>query len=803
MKNFKKPLLFAFLVILGLPAWSQNSKNQLRSANTQYEAKAYFQAIESYSKILKSNPSNEDALARIADCYWHVNQMENAYRSYSDLFQKGKPEAKYLLAFAHVLKSLGRYEEARRYYSDYAKTDATVGNHFASTCDVARSMQSRPGEFTVTEERVNSNAADFSPAFWGDQIVFASQRTDVQRSSGWDGSSQSILLVSRPGADGYLTRPENMSTRPAIGPVSYSGDGRYVAYTMNSFVNGVRQIPSAGAELRIVTAEVTAGGSWAGERNFPFNSRKNNTGYPCYTADGMALFFASDEGQGGYGGYDLYVSYRKNEAWTKPVNLGPTVNTPGNEIAPFYDGNSLFFASDWHPGLGGMDIFRADEQNGQWNKVSNLGVPVNSSSDDYGFIYDGGKNLGFLVSNRNGSRGAEDIFRVTRGIGGGQPQSGTGGLVLRVVHALDGSPVIGASIDLSACNPNFTRTIVTTNAAGIYQLPMGASTNCDVIVSKDGYKEEQVSLYGSTAGGNREVEIMLTRKGEDYFGSVINGQTQLPLAGVAVAAQNLSTSAVARAYSNQQGQVAVSLAANSSYQVTFSAQGFKDVTINVNTFNPQNRNILGKQQMFPVGGFPNDETNYNNNNNNNSISNNNNSISLSSGFSVQISAMNGVPDMAEFSRKIGSTGPVYNTFVDNKYKIRVGPYPSRAQAEQVLSSVKRQGFPQAFIVTETGSTSGTGIAPSISTPITPIGTGGDFMIQLGAYRNPASFNPGAVASMGPIIDFRKNDLTLKLLSGFRTVQEARNSLPQVQRSGFPGAFVVENRNGVLIQVPAR
>ena len=800
MKNFKKPLLGIALVLVCLPAWSQSLRSQLRNANTQYEAKAYFQAIESYSKILKGYPSDEEALSKIADCYWHVNQMENAFKSYTTLIQKGRYEPKDLLTFGHVLKALGRYEEAKRYYSDYAKTDATVGNHFATTCDFARYQQSQPGEFSVTEERVNSSAADFSPVFWGDQVVFATQRTDVQRPAGWDGSSQSILLVSRLGADGYLAPPVNMSTRPAIGPVSYASNGRYVAYTMNSFVNGVRQIPSAGAEMRLVTAEVTAGGSWAGERNFPFNSKKNNTGYPCFTADGGALFFASDEGTGGYGGYDLYVSYRKDNGWTKPVNLGPTVNTPGNEIAPFFDGNNLFFASDWHPGLGGMDIFRADQQNGQWTKVTNLATPVNSSFDDYSFIFDGGKNTGYMVSNRNGSRGGEDIFRVTRGMATSQPVTGTG-LILRVVHALDGSPVAGASIDLSACNPNFTRTIVTTNAAGIYQLPHGASTNCDITITKDGYKEEQVSLYGATAGGNREVEIMLTRRGEDYFGYVFNGQSQMPLAGVAVAALNMATGAVARAYSNQQGQIAVSLAANATYQVTYSAQGFMDVVNTVNTFNPQNRNVLGNQQMFPSGSSS-------------SGTNIEPGTGLlppppppppSGGFSVQISAMNGVPDMAGFSRKVGSTGNVYNVFADNKYKVRVGPYATRAQAEQARNALKAKGFAGAYVVTESGGTTtpnnnnpGNTVGPNI-----PAAPTGNFLIQLGAYRNPGSFNPGIVASMGPIIDFRKNDLTLKLLSGFMTAQEARNMLPRVRSAGFPSAFVVEMRNGGVSAVPER
>ena len=158
--------------------------------------------------------------------------------------------------------------------------------------------------------------------------------------------------------------------------------------------------------------------------------------------------------------------------------------------------------------------------------------------------------------------------------------------------------------------------------------------------------------------------------------------------------------------------------------------------------------------------------------------------------------MSGVPNMAELSQKVGATGPVYNVFVDNKYKIRVGPYPTRAQAEQILAGLKRKGFQGAFLVTETG-TSSPSIPQPIPTPILPETAGRDFLIQLGAYTNPASFNPGAVASMGPIVDFRKNQFILKLLSGFRTEQEARSMLPRVQRSGFPDAFLVEVVDGKI------
>ena len=139
--------------------------------------------------------------------------------------------------------------------------------------------------------------------------------------------------------------------------------------------------------------------------------------------------------------------------------------------------------------------------------------------------------------------------------------------------------------------------------------------------------------------------------------------------------------------------------------------------------------------------------------------------------------MNGAPDMAAFTAKVGGIGPVYSVFADGKHKVRVGPYQTYALAAQLLPALRKKGFTGAFIATETGSVEVPSVplvAPAIPGPQLPVS---EVMIQLGAYVNPSNFSPGALLSVGPIIDFRKGQFTLKLLGGFRTAQDARNALP--------------------------
>ena len=131
--------------------------------------------------------------------------------------------------------------------------------------------------------------------------------------------------------------------------------------------------------------------------------------YPCLSYDGSILYFASTR-PGGYGGWDLYVCFNGINGWTQPQNLGPVVNTPGNEICPYYIDRKLFFSSDWHKGMGGFDIFKAVSDNGHWSRVRSMGFPLNSEKDDLDFVWSENTETGYFASNRSGGIGEYDIY---------------------------------------------------------------------------------------------------------------------------------------------------------------------------------------------------------------------------------------------------------------------------------------------------------------------------------------------------------------------------------------------------------
>jgi hypothetical protein len=170
---------------------------------------------------------------------------------------------------------------------------------------------------------------------------------------------------------------------------------------------------NGGLEMSLYLADVDATGNWLNVHPFAHNS--GSTGFPSFSADGKTLYYASNRA-GGQGGFDIYKSEKKGTIWGEAQNLGTTINTKGDEITPFHDGKNLFFASDWHFGFGGYDIFKVSG-----SEVINLGTGVNSSGDDYGFIFDPSPivsgsttvSSGFFVSNRKGVKGKDDIYSVT------------------------------------------------------------------------------------------------------------------------------------------------------------------------------------------------------------------------------------------------------------------------------------------------------------------------------------------------------------------------------------------------------
>ena len=189
-------------------------------------------------------------------------------------------------------------------------------------------------------------------------MVYSSARTDLKRedgksSSNWTGKAKNQLFITSRDNNGYLEQPTflrgNFRSNYNEGPVSYSANGKWVAFTKNNFVNGTRQIPSSGMEMSIYLAEVSSGGDWHDAKAFIHNGSGYSSGYPFLDEEGNKLYFASNRPDG-YGGYDIYVCFKNGDSWSSPKNLGPIVNSPGNEITPYIDnGNPVlcFRLASW------------------------------------------------------------------------------------------------------------------------------------------------------------------------------------------------------------------------------------------------------------------------------------------------------------------------------------------------------------------------------------------------------------------------------------------------------------------------
>ncbi|MEZ4940483.1 MAG: hypothetical protein R3D58_06430 [Saprospiraceae bacterium] len=468
-------------------------QEHLSRADKQFDLYAYNLALRTYEQVLKEQPNNAHALARIGDCYFQLNKPEESLSWYDRAVVLGNAAPETLLNYGKALMQTGDYIGAKKWFILYSERNRDVGMHYAQMCDFALQTAGAESLFLVLNEPLNTASSDYGPAFFQSKIVYNSARTDIKRqttsktSADWTGSAYNQLYVTQrnPG-DNYLQNPvflrDDLQNNYNEGPVSFSADGRRVAYCRNNFIDGTRQIAESGMNMSLHLADVVEG-KWINERAFSYNGSDFATGFPCLSPDGNTLYFASNQ-PGGFGGWDIYVSKWSGGTWSTPRNLGSPLNTPGNEVTPFFDGVNLFFSSDWHNGLGGLDVFRSDIQNDFVSNITHMGTGVNSSRDDYGFIYNPKGSQGYLTSNRPEGRGNEDIWQVRK----------TVDEFIITVTDPQRNPIANADIDFSACNAGIKQT----DGSGKYSFAVASGkADCRVTVRKTGYSSTVIPVQSS------------------------------------------------------------------------------------------------------------------------------------------------------------------------------------------------------------------------------------------------------------------------------------------------------------------
>ncbi len=407
-------LRFRFLVAWTLVgALSLHGQKEFEKADKLYSLKAFDLAIENYTSALQKYPTHANGYAKLAQAYSMKNDLLSAIETYEKALSLGvELEYSYQLQYAQTLKKVGLYDKAAAIYQEYAQVNEQDASYHLAGIESAKILLQQPDAYDVQLFAGNTKESDFGISFFKNKKVYCSFRTDIKREN--DKKNVSYIqttgsqLFALEGGKATFLRPDTKENF-YIGPVSYSRDGRMVAFMRNTFSNGCTKIFSEESDMSIYIAMTDENGDFSDPSPFPFNELSYAYGFPSLSTSDNAIYFASNRA-GGFGGFDLYVSNFKDGEWSSPINLGANVNSAGNEVSPFIVDNQLYFSSDMLMGLGGYDIFSSTLKDGEWQLPSNMGKGINSPSDDYYFAIDPTDNAYYFTSNRLGGRGNDDIY---------------------------------------------------------------------------------------------------------------------------------------------------------------------------------------------------------------------------------------------------------------------------------------------------------------------------------------------------------------------------------------------------------
>lgn len=398
---------------------------KLSDAEEKQRIGEYYEAAAIYRKVYtKTSPKKRDLRGyiayRMAECNRLINNTGKATSAYMNAIRYDYPDSTVYLRMGQMLQKTGRYPEAIKNYDIYMENDPSnlLAINGIQGCELAPGWKKNPTRYEVRRmDKFNSRRGEFSPMLAGDkydQLYFASSRSkdkDAKVSAITGQNNNNLFLVKQDEKGAWLAPVEledEVNTEYDEGTPSFSPDGNTMYYTYCA------QDPEGPrtAEIYISTRSSAKWGK--GTRATIVKDSVTALGHPSISPDGKYLYFVSDA-VGGFGGKDIFRARVAGNDFGPMENLGEEINTPGDEMFPYvWDSVTLYFASNGHPGMGGLDLFKATQDStGKW-KVENLGAPINSMADDFGITFAGKEERGFFCSNRNDARGYDHIYSFER-----------------------------------------------------------------------------------------------------------------------------------------------------------------------------------------------------------------------------------------------------------------------------------------------------------------------------------------------------------------------------------------------------
>lgn len=421
----KKITPYILLFLTALLLFSCKSA-KLSDAEEKQRIGEYFEAAAIYRKVYtKTSPQKRDLRGyiayRMAECNRLINNTPRATSAYMNALRYDYPDSIVSLRLGQMYQKSGKYMDAIRHYNDFLllNPESQLALNGIKGSELAPQWKQNPSRYIVKRmEKFNSRRGEFSPMLYGekyDQLYFTSSRTPKGANKDKDETISAItgqrnndfFLVKQDEQGNWLAPVEledEVNTEFDEGTPSFSKDGNTMYYTYCA------QDPE-GPRTSEIYVSTRSSAKWGkGTRASIVKDSVTALGHPAVSPDGKYLYYVSDA-VGGFGGKDIFRSRLVGNDFGPMENLGPDINTPGDEMFPYVrDSVTLYFASNGHPGMGGLDLFKATQDStGKWH-VENLKAPINSMGDDFGITFEGNKEKGFFSSNRNDARGYDHLY---------------------------------------------------------------------------------------------------------------------------------------------------------------------------------------------------------------------------------------------------------------------------------------------------------------------------------------------------------------------------------------------------------
>jgi len=495
------------------------SQTKNKTADALFDKMYYVEAAKSYELSISSGDASKETLQRLGDAYYFNTKMSSASKWYGKLIAEypNDVSSEYLFRYAQSLQGIQNYELAKKWMKSFAEkqksTDARAKNFSLKNVTLEDIENIKPS-FILENLDINSAYSDFGPMFYKGDLVYS---TTIDSSYiktekyGWnDQPYLNMQLGKISETQSNVTFKERfgkeITTQYHEACIAFSPDEKTIYFTRNNY-NGKLKRDSKGINnLKIYSATAIenkdGATQWTDIKELPFNSDNYSVGHPSVSKDGKKLYFVSDM-PGTIGSTDIFVvDILGNNQFSQPKNLGEKINTTGREMFPYITDQALYFSSDGFLGLGGLDVFESRLTDGIFDTPANLGAPLNSNRDDFGYIVNEATNKGFVSSNRKTGKGDDDIYSFERSCN--QAISGY------VYDAILNSRIAGAMVTLK--NANGIKVAETVSQLdGKYDFSNNVNCNTPYIieVTKENYNTNNKAIVTANSSGKTEALVGL------------------------------------------------------------------------------------------------------------------------------------------------------------------------------------------------------------------------------------------------------------------------------------------------------